>query len=149
MPTLLPIQPVIQKYSHDCGPAVARSVLAHFGVPAAGIDRVLRANRSYGTPPQRLSWLFTATGLAVESRHRMAVADLRRAAESGRVVVCPVQHRTEGHWVAIRGASDRRIFLMCPLRGLVAVPTPAFRAAWVDATACGVRLERFGIIVGR
>lgn len=147
---LIPLGPCRQRHGHDCGPAAARSVLAYHGRPAVGVDRILKPCRTNGTPPARLVWLFNSCRLGTASRDRMTLDHLRELTDQGVPVLCPVQHRGEGHWVVVRGFAGLSVALMDPAApdGLTEEPGSEFFRRWRDE-ADGVRLDRYGIAVFR
>lgn len=144
---LIDLPPVAQRKPHDCGPAVARSILTHFVKPLVRVDATLRACPKDGTPPGRLAALFVGAGLGVVMRSGMSVGHLADLAVLGVPVLCPVQSGGEGHWVAVRGVSGGMVRLMDPAEGQVSVPVGKFEERWHDTLSDGTAVERFGLAV--
>jgi hypothetical protein len=145
---LIPLPECRQRSDHDCGPAVARSVLRHFGKTPSRVDAVLTPE---GTDFDRLAGLFAAHGLGAAMRDRMTVDHLAELTGMGIPVVCAVRWgpKAEGHWVAVRGVGRGRVYLLDPDRqsgGLIDVPAAEFAAAWRDDDR-GRELVGFGIAV--
>lgn len=144
---LIDLPPVLQRKPHDCGPAVARSILGHFGKPLVRVDATLRACPKDGTPPGRLAALFVGAGLGVVMRSGMTAGHLADLTTLGVPVLCPVQSGGEGHWVAVRGVSDGIVHLMDPAGGPESVPVAEFESRWHDKLSDGTAVERFGLAV--
>lgn len=140
------LEPVLQRSGHDCGPAVARSVLRFYRKDALRIDATLRPCPKNGTPPDRLAYLFAAHGLRVEMLTGLTLKELQTASTNG-PVLCPIQTAGDGHWVAVRGVVRRVVYLMDPAAGLREVKADEFLAGWKDKTADGLTLDRFGMAV--
>lgn len=151
---------VRQRQSWDCGAAVSFSVGQRFGVGPNTLGKwrdLLGSNEREGTRPHRIETAFEELGLSVSTTEGMTLGDLAEATEDGSVVVCPVQkggteesqrESGEGHWVAVTGVRDGRVYFQDPAHGPRDVTEEGWLERWHDVDASGTEWVRFGIAIG-
>ena len=153
----LPVQPVPQRHSWDCGPAAIAAVAHYLGVPFSG--HVPGSSETQGTPPEAMLAALRQLGLKVQAVERMTVAQLDQAIRAGcPVLIClqalgttaGMKALESGHWAVATGSAPKGITLTDSVvnSGKVVLGRPELLRRWVDKA--GERpYVRFGIVVGK
>ena len=114
----LPVQPVPQRHSWDCGPAAIAAVAHYLGVPFSG--RVPGSSEAHGTPPEAMLAALRQLGLKAQAVERMAMAQLDQAIRTGHpVLIClqalgtpaGMKALESGHWAVATGSAPNGITL--------------------------------------
>lgn len=144
MPTILELPDIRQIADYDCGQAASEIVLAHLGytfglkIPITSID---------GADPRTIESAFRQMGLPVISG-QMDPGLLRYFADTGRPVICLIQHNGVGHYVVSAGVLRGSIHYQCPVEGLLTVKINEFLDIWHDTDRFGTNFTCFGIAIG-
>lgn len=144
MPTILELPDIRQVADYDCGQAASEIVLAHLGynltlkLPITSID---------GADPRTIESAFRQMGLPVLSG-QMDPALLRYFADTGRPVICLIQHNGIGHYVVSAGVLRNSIYYQCPVEGPGVMKSSDFLDIWHDTDRFGTQFRCFGIAIG-
>ena len=114
--------PDIRQLDHySCGAAAAMAVGQYFGVGPATLEEwkdSLGTNLAQSTKPSAIVEYLAKLGLAVESREKMAIDDLREATARGCPVITPIQEYGDeqgtydyGHYVTVIGVALGYVFV--------------------------------------
>lgn len=136
----------LQKHDWDCGPAAAGTALEMLGYEAVNATKLVASLPcgDRGTCPSTMeAWLRTI-GCKTQSGE-MTIADLGHHTRQGRPVLALIQSGGEGHWVAVRAGSARKISYYCPTWGPSEASARAFQKVWWDWDRRGNSYPGFGL----
>jgi hypothetical protein len=172
---LVSVPDVPQHDHYSCGAAASMAVGSSFGVGPKnlpGWKRLLGTSERESTHWQAIVEAMRRLGLYVEARDGLTLADLAGYQAKRMPVIVPLQDYgpevppkaawNYGHYVTVLGLVDDFVAIQDSsadnvLRGSGSIAAPGkvlvrdadFLRAWHDKTVDGVKLDRFGIAVGR
>jgi predicted double-glycine peptidase len=145
-----------QDTNYSCGAAALQAVLAYFGIHGKEqeIASALGTDPETGTGPEAIIALAGRLGLKANVAHHMTIDELQYLLDLGRPVLCPIQahgSRSEvesgraGHYVAVIGYSNHRLFIQDPASGRIALHKRLFDQNWHDQDGDGQPYDHYGI----
>ena len=137
---------VLQKRSHDCGPAVVEAALRFLGVDPTPILKVLPLTEWDGLDPRSIEGVLRGQGLRVLSGES-EICDLQHAARLGRPVLCLITLSGMGHWVASKGVLRGQVHYHDPSHGPRKMSVGEWTKRWYDRDRSGIQWRQFGLQV--
>lgn len=144
---MINIKPIAQKTGYDCGQAVAKAIIYHYGMRWPRNETPGWPCPIDGTDPRTLEAFFRAMNLYVTAGE-MSLADLKHHGKMGRCVVCLIRAHDVGHWVISCGIQRRAVYVCDPNIGKVKRHDPgSFLQSWNDTARDGTSYRQWGIAV--
>lgn len=152
---VLPVKPVIQPNSYECGVACTQTILRTLGIKSnrLSLKRALGTTRADGTNPKKIKEVLKSFGLKLKERSGASVKDVERELSRGRL--CLVAYQAwgaekyfetlqSGHYSVIFGLEDGYLWLADPVikgkrvryrRGVRKIKRELFEKRWKDEDA--------------
>lgn len=139
---LIPLPVVLQRAGHDCADGVYGSVTQFLEERR----RKMKTHPWYGGHPLDLEPHFRRAGYHTFSG-QMTLGVLRAVTALWVPVCCLIQLGTFGHWVAVRGVTDKRVHFMDPASGHRWLTLAEWEAGWYDRDHHGTEYRNHGLAV--
>lgn len=149
---LLPVKPVVQRNSYECGVACVGTILKTIGLKYNHdeVKSQLETNRKWGTDQKMIKRYLRNNGIKYISKEGSTIAELERQVKKGRLCLVAYQawgakkyyeSMQSGHYSVVCGYEDEYLWLADPFvkknniryqKGLRKIKKSSFLERWKD-----------------